>query len=190
MPKLSRRHAPLSAEAIADRAFAASGHLMSRGSSAVEPSEPIASLEDATLLMAQAQTEIDTLAPVKEAFQAVLAHARAVQQTRNKRELAIFETDTKRIALLVRFLLNGSYQDQAARAGRDPRFWAADMTFLERRAPDRWGRRQNDESVPRVVVQIGVKDSDVQVGIVAAAPPTSTNLEEPIPASTTLHSDM
>lgn len=48
-------------------------------------------------------------------------------------------------------------------AGKDPRFWAADMTYLERRYPDRWGRRQDDASIPKVVVQIGAKDSDVQV---------------------------
>lgn len=49
------------------------------------------------------------------------------------------------------------------RAGEDPRFWAAEMTWLERRYPDRYGRRQEDNSAPRVIVQIGVQGSDVQV---------------------------
>lgn len=50
-------------------------------------------------------------------------------------------------------------------AGNDPRFWAASMTYLERRHPDRWARRSDDSSAPKVVVQIGVRDSDVQVSI-------------------------
>lgn len=51
------------------------------------------------------------------------------------------------------------------KAGNDPRFWAASMTYLERRHPDRWARRSEDSSSPKVVVQIGCKDSDVQVTI-------------------------
>ena len=54
-------------------------------------------------------------------------------------------------------------------AGKDPRFWAADMTYLERRYPDRWGRRQDDASQPKVIVQIGVRDSDVTVNV--SSPP-------------------
>lgn len=50
---------------------------------------------------------------------------------------------------------------QAAKAG--PQFWAAGMTFLERKAPDRWGKRQDDSSAPKVVVQIGIRDSDITV---------------------------
>jgi hypothetical protein len=52
-------------------------------------------------------------------------------------------------------------------AGNDPRFWAASMTYLERRHPDRWARRSDDSSAPKVVVQIGVRDSDVQVSVQA-----------------------
>lgn len=48
-------------------------------------------------------------------------------------------------------------------AGKDPRFWAADMTYLERRYPDRWGRRHEETGGPKVVVQIGARDSEVQV---------------------------
>lgn len=50
-------------------------------------------------------------------------------------------------------------------ASKLPQFWAAGMTYLERKHPDRWGRRQDDQSVPKVVVQIGARDSDVQVQI-------------------------
>lgn len=50
-------------------------------------------------------------------------------------------------------------------ASKSPQFWAAGMTWLERKSPDRWGRRQDDANVPRVVVQIGVKDGDVQVNL-------------------------
>ena len=48
-----------------------------------------------------------------------------------------------------------------------PQYWAAAATFLERKAPDRWGRRQDDASVPRVVVQIGARDSDISVSVSA-----------------------
>lgn len=51
------------------------------------------------------------------------------------------------------------------KASESPQFWAAGMTYLERRWPDRWGRRQDDASTPKVIVQIGARDSDVQVQI-------------------------
>jgi hypothetical protein len=62
------------------------------------------------------------------------------------------------------------------RASELPQFWAAGMTVLERRHPDRWGKRQDDSSVPKVVVNIGVGAGDVQVGVINAtfAPPTSS----------------
>ena len=47
----------------------------------------------------------------------------------------------------------------------DPRLWAAEMTYLERKHPDRWGRRQDDQNMPRVVVQIGVGGSEVRIGV-------------------------
>lgn len=53
-------------------------------------------------------------------------------------------------------------------AGKDPRFWAAKMTRLERRHPSRWARQTEGESGPKVVVQIGVRDSDVQVRLVSS----------------------
>ena len=56
-------------------------------------------------------------------------------------------------------------------ASKLPQFWAAGMTWLERKSPDRWGKRQDDQNVPRVVVQIGVKDSDVQVRLSTFASP-------------------
>jgi hypothetical protein len=62
-------------------------------------------------------------------------------------------------------------------AGHDPRFWAAEMTYLERRHPEKWGRRSESDSGPRVIVQIGVRDSDVQVRIEGAALPPP--MEEP-----------
>jgi hypothetical protein len=37
--------------------------------------------------------------------------------------------------------------------------------LLERKNPNRWGRRNDDAQVPRVVVQIGVRDSEVQVNV-------------------------
>lgn len=69
------------------------------------------------------------------------------------------------------------------KAGEDPRFWAASMTYLERRHPERWARRQDSNDSPKVVVQIGVRDSDVQVSLtsVSASPSTlSPALSEPL----------
>ena len=50
-------------------------------------------------------------------------------------------------------------------AGKDPRHWAASMTFLERRYPGKWGRRADENDMPRVIVQIGVQASDVTINI-------------------------
>ena len=60
-------------------------------------------------------------------------------------------------------------------AGKSPQFWAARATFLERKYPDRWGRRQDDQNVPKVIVQVGVRDGDVQVNVGTFAP-TQTEL--------------
>jgi hypothetical protein len=54
-------------------------------------------------------------------------------------------------------------------AGRLPQFWAASMTHLERRHPDRWARRQDDASTPRVVVQIGSNAGDVAVTVAVSS---------------------
>ena len=49
------------------------------------------------------------------------------------------------------------------RASHSPQFWAAGMTLLERKMPEKWGRRQDDSSAPKVIVQIGIRDSDVTI---------------------------
>lgn len=61
----------------------------------------------------------------------------------------------------------------AAKSG--PQYWAAGMTYLERRQPDRWGKRQDDSSAPKVIVQIGVSQGDVSVQL--GPSPRSTPLE-------------
>ena len=55
-------------------------------------------------------------------------------------------------------------------ASKLPQFWAAGMTWLERKSPEKWGRRQDDSSVPKVIVQIGARDSDVTVNVLSPAP--------------------
>jgi len=62
-------------------------------------------------------------------------------------------------------------------ASKLPQFWAAGMTVLERKFPDKWGRRPEDTSTPRIVVQIGVKDGDVQVQLGPQTPVTQHQLE-------------
>jgi len=59
------------------------------------------------------------------------------------------------------------------RAGLDDRFWAAEMTYLERRHPEKWGRRQESNDGPKVIVQIGARDADVQVQVIAAPAPSA-----------------
>jgi transposase len=54
-------------------------------------------------------------------------------------------------------------------AGKLPQFWAAEMTYLERRHPEKWGRRQESESGPKVQVIIGAGQAQVQI---AVSPPT------------------
>jgi transposase len=58
------------------------------------------------------------------------------------------------------------------RASELPQFWAAAATHLERRHPDRWGKRQDDTQAPRVVVQIGVGVGEVKVGMLVGPSPT------------------
>jgi len=43
------------------------------------------------------------------------------------------------------------------------------MTALERRHPERWARRQEGNDGPKVVVQIGVNDKDVQVNCITVS---------------------
>ena len=57
------------------------------------------------------------------------------------------------------------------RASELPQFWAAGMTVLERRHPDRWGKRQDDSTQPKVVVNIGVGSGDVRVGVLSPSNP-------------------
>lgn len=55
-------------------------------------------------------------------------------------------------------------------ASEKPQFWAAGMTYLERKNPEAWGRRTDDGTAPKVVVQIGVQHSDVQVNVLSPVP--------------------
>ena len=55
-------------------------------------------------------------------------------------------------------------------ASKLPQFWAAGMTWLERKNPEKWGRRQDDSSTPKVIVQLGVSADRVQVAILSPVP--------------------
>ncbi len=50
------------------------------------------------------------------------------------------------------------------RAGRTPQYWAASMTHLERRHPDRWAKRSEVDTGPKVIVQIGIGSDSVRTG--------------------------
>lgn len=57
------------------------------------------------------------------------------------------------------------------KASEKEQFWAAGMTYLERKHPEHWGRRQDSEQGPKVVVQIGIQASDVSVSILSPSSP-------------------
>lgn len=46
-----------------------------------------------------------------------------------------------------------------------PQYWAATATHLERRHPERWGKRAEDSGAPKVIVQLGAGAGDVKVGV-------------------------
>lgn len=74
-------------------------------------------------------------------------------------------------------------------ASKLPQFWAAGMTWLERKSPEKWGRRPEDSSAPRVIVQVGGQASDVKVLIqsgLSPAPETSSALSPALPVPLTL----
>jgi hypothetical protein len=52
------------------------------------------------------------------------------------------------------------------------------MTFLERRHPDRWARRSEDTSSPRVMV-VNVKESAVQVQLYTPSPQSLSDSVSP-----------
>lgn len=54
-------------------------------------------------------------------------------------------------------------------------FWAKNATWAERRYPERWSKRADDSATPKVVVQIGVSQGDVQVTL---SPPNPQQLPE------------
>lgn len=63
-------------------------------------------------------------------------------------------------------------------ARRGPQYWVAAATHLERRAPDRWGKRVDDASGPRVVVQIGTQSGAQDVNIITSALQHSPQLSD------------
>jgi hypothetical protein len=62
-------------------------------------------------------------------------------------------------------------------AGKHPQFWASSMTYLERKHPEKWARRQEDSSGPKVQVIIGASAADVKVNVLATAPATPSAID-------------
>lgn len=67
-------------------------------------------------------------------------------------------------------------------ASKLPQFWAAGMTYLERKSPEKWGRRTDESSAPKVIVQVGGNASDVKVLIASGG--TEHLAEAPFACST------
>lgn len=61
-------------------------------------------------------------------------------------------------------------------ASEKPQFWTAGAWLLERTDPEQFALRKDDSNAPRVIVQIGARDSDVQVTI-------HTDIEGPSPVA-------
>lgn len=70
-------------------------------------------------------------------------------------------------------------------AKKGPQYWAAGATFLERKSPERWGRRQDDGQAPKVVVQIGVHGQDVTVNVGGESRPEANPLVPVLDTTTT-----
>lgn len=51
------------------------------------------------------------------------------------------------------------------KASEKEAFWAAGMTYLERKHPEAWGKRSEDGNSPKVVVQIGVEAHEVSITV-------------------------
>ena len=65
------------------------------------------------------------------------------------------------------------------KAGQKEAFWAAAATHLERRHPDRWGKRQTDNSTPAIVVNVHqVGDGEVKVGVQVTGLSPASSLPE------------
>jgi len=54
-------------------------------------------------------------------------------------------------------------------AGQDPRHWTAAAWTLERKFPDRYGRRSPEDTRSGVTVIIGARAEQVQIGVLSAA---------------------
>lgn len=63
------------------------------------------------------------------------------------------------------------------KASELPQFWAAGMTVLERRHPERWGKRQDETNAPKVLVQVG-GGGQVQVNIGVGVGPSPSLSED------------
>lgn len=65
------------------------------------------------------------------------------------------------------------------KAAKKEQFWAAGITLLERTRPERFGRKADENSGPKVVVQVGGSATDVKVlisGVGEVSPPTFASL--------------
>jgi hypothetical protein len=63
------------------------------------------------------------------------------------------------------------------KAGKLPQFWAASMTYLERRYPEKWGKRPETEAGPRVMVFLGTSPEHViQLNTQAQIPQIPVNI--------------
>lgn len=67
--------------------------------------------------------------------------------------------------------------EQIAAAGQLPQFWTANAWRLERTDPEQFAKRQDDANTPKVIVQIGARDSDVTVNVPSLQPqPTAVEV--------------
>src|SRR5262249_14373349 len=101
--------------------------------------------------------------------------SRAVRMWMEKAEADERYQPVAQLMLIAERLSEASAVRNVMAAGKQPQFWASSMTYLERKHPEKWGRRQEDSSAPRVVVQIGVAPSDVKINVLALATASDTH---------------
>jgi hypothetical protein len=62
------------------------------------------------------------------------------------------------------------------KAGENPQYWTASMTYLERRHPSRWSRRSEPAENSKVTIQIGLASPQAPVTVIQVQAPQALEL--------------
>jgi hypothetical protein len=78
--------------------------------------------------------------------------------------------------------------ERLEKASESPQYWTAGAWLLERTEPEEFALRKDDSQAPRVVVQIGVQNSDVQITVGETPQPSVESVRLSPPLTGDLHS--